>query len=417
MHTNARPYKCHICFKSYGRSGILRNHLKTHEKKTKLGCGVCKMIFNDSNLLEEHKKGHFNTPDASQPTQVQEIKSAVDENVTISCNSNDVTPSNIAANNQFNLINVPRNFEIPNNTPISTPKNNNPNYTNNSGRSVKANESHFESSNQEFQNNNVSNSVPLTPINNNHHSSNRTHGSNTVSTPINSSTPTPMHNPFHLVFNASSGDMDDTPRTPFTTMETKIKKCLNSGQETISQDEANHLHDFYTNVLKKYMSLNKNELKYNNFISLFKEYISNKDNKYSLNDVLNLLNLDRACFNEAAASNGIQHTPQLGYNLTSPRVMNGSNVCNISFDIGTPNTIRNIFDSSPRFPVGYSAFSPIFQNNYQKYSTNVNGNYFNSSLSNANTTRNVNGNVFSAPRNTGQKNMMPTFSDYLNLYK
>lgn len=52
--------QCTICFKSFRGPGMLKMHMKTHEKENKLPtCTICSKEFKSKSILYRHRATHF----------------------------------------------------------------------------------------------------------------------------------------------------------------------------------------------------------------------------------------------------------------------------------------------------------------------------------------------------------------------
>jgi hypothetical protein len=369
--------------------------MKTHAKHKIIECNFSGKKFSGRGLLEDHLKIHTlknenvkSIIEASLHTQLNEIKEQ-DENITISCTSNERTPMNY--------------FQLKNANNISNDNSPNPN--------AKHQREKLENEGATVYNSQLLN---LMKIPKNIEQSTTRHNTQTFTNPL--------------------ANLDETPtRTPLSRMESKIKQCINNGQETIQYDEALHLLEFYNNCFNKYLNV-YNDNKYVNFFTNFNEFMANKqEEEISLNKLLNLLTFNKIYLNELNTVNAITNAMNNAHqvNPTNTNINNLMNYVMSSPKIITPNSqdiasinlnnIRSIIDSSPRFPTfgnTFTNYSPLWHNanlsNFSKFN-NVNSTTSTNIHMNNNNNSNTHRNTFSVPRTTNPHN--PTFSDYLNLYK
>ncbi|KJP86623.1 hypothetical protein AK88_03727 [Plasmodium fragile] len=65
VHSESRPYKCHLCIKTYKRSDHLKKHILTHKdnkEKIKYTCSICQSSFDTPKELRAHKIRHYTCP-------------------------------------------------------------------------------------------------------------------------------------------------------------------------------------------------------------------------------------------------------------------------------------------------------------------------------------------------------------------
>ncbi|CAA9990131.1 zinc finger transcription factor, putative [Plasmodium knowlesi strain H] len=65
VHSESRPFKCHLCVKTYKRSDHLKNHILTHKdnkEKIKYTCSICQSTFDTPKDLRSHKIRHYTCP-------------------------------------------------------------------------------------------------------------------------------------------------------------------------------------------------------------------------------------------------------------------------------------------------------------------------------------------------------------------
>ncbi|GAB68304.1 krox-like protein. putative [Plasmodium cynomolgi strain B] len=65
VHSESRPYKCHLCIKTYKRSDHLKKHILTHKdnkEKIKYTCSICQASFDTPKELRSHKIRHYTCP-------------------------------------------------------------------------------------------------------------------------------------------------------------------------------------------------------------------------------------------------------------------------------------------------------------------------------------------------------------------
>lgn len=59
-HSDYKPHKCHICGKAFHQKGNLRNHIFTHTNERPYKCDICTKGFNQMSNLMCHKVGYLN---------------------------------------------------------------------------------------------------------------------------------------------------------------------------------------------------------------------------------------------------------------------------------------------------------------------------------------------------------------------
>lgn len=55
---NSKPYKCHICLKTFQQSCTLKDHIRTHSDETPFLCAQCGKGFNNNSNLRQHVRRH-----------------------------------------------------------------------------------------------------------------------------------------------------------------------------------------------------------------------------------------------------------------------------------------------------------------------------------------------------------------------
>ncbi|ANB11897.1 Zap1p [Sugiyamaella lignohabitans] len=58
VHTNHRPYKCHICNSTFGEESVLKQHLRVHSGERPFECKICHKRFAASAALSVHLRIH-----------------------------------------------------------------------------------------------------------------------------------------------------------------------------------------------------------------------------------------------------------------------------------------------------------------------------------------------------------------------
>ncbi|CAG0909015.1 unnamed protein product, partial [Cyprideis torosa] len=58
VHTNERPFECHICFKRFTSSGDLKKHTRIHTGERPYQCLQCPSAFVESGTLKKHLRSH-----------------------------------------------------------------------------------------------------------------------------------------------------------------------------------------------------------------------------------------------------------------------------------------------------------------------------------------------------------------------
>ena len=57
-HSGSKPFKCHLCSKSYTTATDLRSHINNHTGKRPYSCTVCGKEFISSKTLKRHAIVH-----------------------------------------------------------------------------------------------------------------------------------------------------------------------------------------------------------------------------------------------------------------------------------------------------------------------------------------------------------------------
>jgi hypothetical protein len=348
MHTRSRPYQCGVCLKSYGRSGILKNHMRTHLIKisgdSQISCSKFEQNSQSSLVLVG--------PIIPEPSEVT-FEGNLTNNTLKTCDNfsskknliriakAEIAPtSRIESNLNLtlkNLANISNFKEEDENITISSSINVNEDRTPVNLEQIRKAFSmvhhHQALQAQQLQHTHLFNSQMLDSnqniktegldlfnnklLNNLHASNNSTKESYSTlaqgleNTNQNNNLSFGSSNKFNLskiprnVETNSVPDFnfmtpknlnygEDTPSnlTPTSRMQSRIKKLINSGQDTLNLEEATALYNFYFSNLSKFQFLNKNEEKDKNFTSLFEEYVHNSfknGQNLSLQKILQLL--------------------------------------------------------------------------------------------------------------------------------
>ena len=63
VHTDLKPYICHLCDKSFGDSGNLKRHIRTKHLKLRIQCPDCnRSCFDKGDLSRHRKEKHSESP-------------------------------------------------------------------------------------------------------------------------------------------------------------------------------------------------------------------------------------------------------------------------------------------------------------------------------------------------------------------
>lgn len=348
MHTRSRPYKCEVCYKSYGRSGILKNHMKTHLMKidslmsyskfdhssqcshvnvdqiiyepseitfegnftNKLPVlNNCENSLKKKNLIRIEKTDvaplpkpesnlNFRFKNLANITHLKEE----DENITISSSINvneDRTPVNLEQiRSAFSLVHQQQALQaqqLQNNQLLTAQMLDMRNSMKTEGLDLLSNKLlHNIHASGNSTKENYSKSAPgVENISQNYNSSLVSSNKYNLSKIPKSTENNPITE-FNFMTPKNVNYTEDTPsnQTPTSKLLNRIKKLINSGQDTMNLEEATSLYNFYYSNLSKFQHLNRNEQLEKKFTSIFEDYVHNSfksGQNLSLQKILQLL--------------------------------------------------------------------------------------------------------------------------------